>query len=131
MTQYELLTAAAFLGQEDQPVGPITITQPVMIGLILAFLFWTGLARIIRGVFLSLREKEFVEAAKAMGAGTRRIVFKHIMPNTVDVVIVNATLAVALAVLAETAISFLGLGVKSPDTSRSQPIATQRSGALR
>lgn len=89
----------------------------LLVAVYLSLVFWLPTARIVRGMVLSLREKEFVEAAKAMGAGTRRIVFKHIMPNTVDVVIVNATLAVALAVLAETAISFLGLGVKSPDTS--------------
>jgi len=89
----------------------------LLVAIYLSLVFWLPTARIVRGMVLSLREKEFVEAAKAMGAGTRRIVFRHILPNTVDVVIVNATLAVALAVLAETAISFLGLGVKSPDTS--------------
>jgi len=89
----------------------------LLVAVYLSLVFWLPTARIVRGMVLSLREKEFVEAAKAMGANTSRIVFRHIMPNTVDVVIVNATLAVALAVLAETAISFLGLGVKSPDTS--------------
>ena len=89
----------------------------LLVAVYLSLVFWLPTARIVRGMVLSLREKEFVEAAQAMGASTRRIVFRHIMPNTVDVVIVNATLAVALAVLAETAISFLGLGVKSPDTS--------------
>jgi peptide/nickel transport system permease protein len=89
----------------------------LLVAIYLSLVFWLPTARIVRGMVLSLREKEFVEAAQAMGAGTRRIVFKHILPNTIDVVIVNATLAVALAVLAETAISFLGLGVQPPDTS--------------
>ncbi len=89
----------------------------LLVALYLSLVFWLGTARIVRGMVLSLREKEFVEAARAMGGSTIRIVFKHILPNTVDVIIVNVTLAVASAVLAEAAISFLGLGVRSPDTS--------------
>jgi glutathione transport system permease protein len=89
----------------------------LIVALYLAFVFWLQIARVVRGMVLSLREKEFVEAAKAMGGSTMRIVFKHILPNTVDVIIVNATLAVALAVLTEAAISFIGLGVHPPDTS--------------
>jgi peptide/nickel transport system permease protein len=66
---------------------------------------------------LSLREKEFVEAAKALGGGPGRVIFRHILPNTMDVVIVNATIAVSQAVLLEAALSFVGLGVKYPDSS--------------
>ena len=66
---------------------------------------------------LSLREKEFVEAALASGASTSRIVFRHILPNTIDVIIVNATITIAQAVLLESALSFVGLGVKRPDAS--------------
>ncbi len=71
----------------------------------------------MRGEFLSLREKEFVEAARAMGAGSGRIIFRHILPNVLGVIIVSATLAIAGAILLETAISYLGFGVKPPDTS--------------
>jgi peptide/nickel transport system permease protein len=78
---------------------------------------WMTISRTIRGMVLSLREKEFVEAAKALGGGPMRIVFRHILPNTVDVIIVNATIAIAQAVLLEAALSFVGLGVKYPDTS--------------
>ena len=88
-----------------------------LLGLILAGLVWTTLARIIRGEFLSLREKEFVEAAKALGASDRRIIFKHMLPNVIGSITVNATLVVAAAILVETALSYLGLGVKAPDTS--------------
>ena len=88
-----------------------------LVAIYLSLVLWLQTARILRGMVLSLREKEFVEAATAMGASTGRIVFRHILPNTVDVVIVNATLAVALAVLTEAALSFIGLGVKPPDTS--------------
>jgi peptide/nickel transport system permease protein len=89
----------------------------LLVALYLSLVFWLPTARIVRGMVLSLREKEFVEAARAMGGSTIRIVFRHILPNTVDVIIVNVTLAVASAVLAEAAISFIGLGVKPPDTS--------------
>lgn len=89
----------------------------LLVAVYLSLVFWLSTARIVRGMVLSLREKEFVEAARAMGGSTMRIVFRHILPNTIDVIIVNVTLAVATAVLAEAAISFLGLGVRSPDTS--------------
>ena len=99
-----LLTAAKFL----ETVKPLQIT------LLLAFFFWTGIARIVRGVFLSLREKEYVEAAKASGASDRRIMFRHILPNTLGPIVVNGTLAVGAAILTEAALSFLGLGIQAP-----------------
>ena len=74
-------------------------------------------SRIIRGEFLSLREKEFVEAARAIGTSDRRIIFKHMLPNVIGSIIVSATLVVAIAILVETALSYLGLGVKPPDSS--------------
>ncbi|MFC6092104.1 ABC transporter permease [Saccharothrix sp. BKS2] len=89
----------------------------MIVALYLGLIGWLSIARVIRGMVLSLREKEFVEAARALGASTSRIVFRHILPNTVDVIIVNATLAIAQAVLLEAALSFIGLGVQSPDTS--------------
>ena len=106
--------AAAYLGSSDSEVGPFTLTQPVKVGLILAFLFWTTTARIVRGEFLGLREKEFVEAAKVLGASDSRIIFRHILPNTVGPIIVNATLTVATAILVEAALSFLGFGIQPP-----------------
>jgi len=102
-----LLTVAALLGQGSQ----------WRISLILALFFWTGIARVVRGVFLSLREKEYVEAAKASGAGDLRIMFRHILPNTLGPIIVNGTLSVAAAILTEAALSFLGFGIKPPTPS--------------
>jgi peptide/nickel transport system permease protein len=99
-----LLTAAALKGQGSQ----------WRVAIILALLFWTPLARIVRGVFLSLREKEYVEAAKAAGSGDLRIMFRHILPNTLGPIIVNGTLIVATAILVEAALSFLGFGIKPP-----------------
>jgi ABC-type dipeptide/oligopeptide/nickel transport system permease subunit len=102
-----LLTAAALLGEGSQ----------WRVSIILALFLWTGIARIVRGVFLSLREKEYVEAAKASGAGDARIMFRHILPNTLGPVVVAGTLAVANAILIEAALSFLGFGIKPPTTS--------------
>jgi ABC-type dipeptide/oligopeptide/nickel transport system permease subunit len=87
------------------------------VALILAFLLWTGIARVVRGVFLSLREKEYVEAAKAAGAGDMRIIFRHMLPNAMGPIIVNMTLTVAAAILIEAALSFLGYGVQPPTAS--------------
>jgi ABC-type dipeptide/oligopeptide/nickel transport system permease subunit len=102
-----LLVASALLGAGSQ----------WRISIILALFFWTTLARVVRGVFLSLREKEYVEAAKAAGSGDVRIMFRHILPNTLGPIIVNGTLAVATAILVEAALSFLGLGIKPPTPS--------------
>jgi peptide/nickel transport system permease protein len=99
-----LLTAAAFMGNGS----------PERVAVILALLFWTGLARIVRGSFLSLREKEFVEAAKAAGSGDLRIMFRHMLPNAIGPIVVNATLIVGIAILTEAALSFLGFGVQPP-----------------
>jgi peptide/nickel transport system permease protein len=99
-----LLTAAAFLGNGS----------PTRVAIILALLFWTQLARIVRGSFLSLREKEFVEAAKASGSGDIRIMFRHMLPNAIGPIVVNATLIVGTAILVEAALSFLGFGIQPP-----------------
>lgn len=88
-----------------------------VLGLALGLFAWTGLSRLVRGEFLSLREREFVDAARVSGASDLRIIFRHILPNAVGVIVVSATLLMAGAILAETALSFLGFGVRSPDTS--------------
>ncbi len=72
---------------------------------------WTGLARIVRAEYLALRAREFVEEARAMGAGTRRIIFRHILPNAMAPILVQAAFAVAGAILAEAALDFLGFGL--------------------
>jgi len=78
---------------------------------------WTGLSRLVRGEFLKLRELEFVDAARVAGASNRRIIFKHILPNAIGVIIVSITLLMSGAILLETALSFLGFGVVAPDVS--------------
>jgi len=87
------------------------------VALVLGLLGWVVDARVVRGVVLSLREQEFIEAARALGAGTVRIVFRHLLPNATGAIIVQITLNIAAAILAEAGLSFLGLGVQAPDTS--------------
>ncbi len=88
-----------------------------VVALVLAAFAWMSIARITRGETLSLAQREFIEAARACGASTSRIIFKHLVPNMIGSITVNATLAIAAAVLTEAGLSFLGLGVQPPDTS--------------
>ncbi|NLV24936.1 MAG: ABC transporter permease [Deltaproteobacteria bacterium] len=78
---------------------------------------WMGVARLVRAEFLSLRERDFVLAARALGAFDMRIIFRHILPNALSPVLVSATLGVAGAILTESALSFLGIGVQPPTPS--------------
>ena len=78
---------------------------------------WLDMARIVRGQTLSLREREFVEAARLTGVSTLRIVFRHIAPNLIGIVVVYVTLTIPQAILVESFLSFLGLGVQEPQTS--------------
>jgi peptide/nickel transport system permease protein len=85
--------------------------------LVLAAVFWMYNARVVRGQVLSLKEKEFVDAARAAGASPVRIIVRHVLPNAIGPIIVNATLAVSAAIIAESTLSFLGFGVQPPATS--------------
>ncbi|TDC08400.1 ABC transporter permease [Nonomuraea longispora] len=87
------------------------------VALVIAALQWAYVSRVVRGVVLSLREKEYIEASRALGATDRWIIFRHLIPNALGPIIVNVTILVAAAILVETALSFLGLGVQPPDTS--------------
>jgi peptide/nickel transport system permease protein len=89
----------------------------IFLAVFLGLFVWTGLARLVRGDFLSLREREFVDAARVAGASTRRIIFKHILPNSIGVIVVAVTLLLSSAILLETALSYLGFGVVPPDVS--------------
>lgn len=98
-------------------LGRMTGGNIVMLALVLAILSWTGLARLVRGEVLSLREREFVMAARALGTPGPRIIVRHILPNALGTIVVNATLLISAAILTETALSFIGFGVRPPDTS--------------
>lgn len=89
----------------------------IFLAFYLGLFAWTGLSRLVRGEFLTLREREFVDAARVAGATNRRIIFKHILPNAVGVIIVSVTLLMSGAILLETALSYLGFGVVPPDVS--------------
>ena len=89
----------------------------VPLAVMLGFFAWMGLARFVRTEFLSWREREFVDAARVAGASDRRIIFKHILPNAIGIVIVSGTLLMSGAILTETALSYLGFGVQAPDVS--------------
>ena len=97
------------------------------IAVVLGLFSWTGLARLVRGEFLSLREREYVDAARVSGARDARIIFRHILPNAIGVVIVTTTLIMAAAILLEAALSFLGFGIRSPDVSLGSLISSNQS----
>ena len=101
----------------------------VFVAILLAVLLWTYLARLVRGTFLSLREREFIEAEWAIGATDRRIIFRHMIPNAAGVVAVNATLTVANAMLIAAALSFLGLGIQPPQVDLGSLIAAGEGSA--
>ena len=94
-------------------VGPSIVNVMLVIGL----MGWPPIARLVRGEFLSLREREFVVASQATGASNLRIIFRHVFPNAMTPVIVNATFGMASAILLEAGLSFLGLGVQPPTAS--------------
>jgi peptide/nickel transport system permease protein len=91
--------------------------SPTTIIFVLALLGWTYIARVVRGQVLSLKEKEFVEAARASGATSWRIIIRHILPNLVGAIMVNLTLSVAVAIVTESTLSFLGYGINPPKNS--------------
>ena len=86
----------------------------VLIFVALAVVNWVGLARLVRGQVLSLKEKEFIEAARATGVPTKRILFRHLFPNALAPVIVSLAFAIPGAMLAESVLSFLGIGIRPP-----------------
>ncbi len=106
-----ILMVMAMLPQ-DSIIPPI-----FMIVIVIALVRWTGVARLVRGEFLRLREQEFVLAAKALGFSSRRTIFKHVLPNALSPILVSAAFAVASGILTESAISFLGFGTQAPKAS--------------
>jgi len=106
-----LLVLTAVLGRTYGNSGSFVLA------VVLGLASWTGLARLVRGDVLGLREREFVDAARVAGASSSRIMFVHILPNAIGVVIVNSTLLMSATILTEAAISFLGFGVQAPDVS--------------
>ncbi|MGC5342061.1 ABC transporter permease [Streptomyces sp. DT24] len=106
----------------------IAITGPSRrnVILVIAFIYWTALARVIRGLVLSLKEREFITATLTLGVGRGRIILRHILPHLVPAIIVYTTLGVASSILIEASLSFIGVGVPVPDPSWGQMIADGR-----
>jgi peptide/nickel transport system permease protein len=116
-------------GLQGQKIFGHKLSTTNLIILILSFLYWQYIARVVRGVFLSLKEREFVEAARASGASAFRIITRHMLPNTIGPIAVNTTLVVGLAILTESTLSFLGFGVQPPTVSWVNMLA-QSEGAV-
>ena len=87
------------------------------ITIILALFIWTDLGRVVRGRFLALREEDFVTAARLAGARDLRVIYRHMLPNFVSHIITATTLAIPVMIISETALSFLGLGLRAPAVS--------------
>ena len=104
---FVVLVAARFFGGGE--LVPLIV--------IFGVLFWPGLARLVRALYLSLREQDFVLAAKAVGVGDLRIAFRHILPNAIGPIVVTATLTIANAIITEAFVSYLNFGLKAQDVS--------------
>jgi peptide/nickel transport system permease protein len=102
-----LLPLVLLLSGMFQPSLPLLV-------LVIGVLTWMGTARVVRSQFLTLRELEFVDAARALGAGSGRLILRHILPNAMAPITVSATLAVGSSIMLESALSFLGFGVQPP-----------------
>ncbi|NLD26943.1 MAG: ABC transporter permease, partial [Acholeplasmataceae bacterium] len=89
-------------------------TGMISIFIVFALLYWVGMARLIRGQILSIKENEYILAAKAMGSNSSRIIRKHLLPNCISVIIISVALQVPSAIFTESFLSFLGLGVSIP-----------------
>ncbi|MDE3724897.1 ABC transporter permease [Nocardiopsis sp. N85] len=100
------------------------------VALIMCLFSWATIARVVRGVVLSLREQEFIEAARAAGAKASRIIFRHLLPNAAGPIIVAATLLIAVAVLTEAGLSFIGFGIQPPDISLGKMVEGARTAAF-
>lgn len=109
---YLLIILAAIL-----PSGMTSVQRFCLIVVILALIGWAGFARVVRGMVLSIKNEDFVSAEKTMGASHLRIILKHILPQTTSYVIIAMTLSVPSYILAESGLSFLGLGIQQPDAS--------------
>jgi peptide/nickel transport system permease protein len=111
-TIYLLVALAAVL-----PASLSSSQRFLLIIVITSFVSWSGLARVVRGQILSIKEREFVEAARAIGGNSFYIILRHVLPQTATYIIISATLAIPSFILAESVLSLIGLGIQQPDPS--------------
>ncbi len=109
---FVLILVTTLLRQLNLPWLPAGSFAPIIF--VIGLLSWMSVARLVRAAYLSIREKEYVEAARGVGAGDARIMFRHILPNTASPIIVAGTLGVAASILTESGLSYLGFGVQLP-----------------
>lgn len=109
---YLLIILASIL-----PANMTSVQRFTLIVLILAMIGWAGFSRVVRGMVLSIKKQEFIQASESLGASRLRVIVKHILPQTISYVIVAMTLSVPSYILAESGLSFLGLGIQQPDAS--------------
>ncbi len=109
---YLLIILASIL-----PSGMTSTQRFLLIVIILALIGWAGFARVVRGMVLSIKSQEYIQAAQSIGASKMRIIIKHILPQTTSFVIVAMTLSIPSYILSESGLSFLGLGIQQPDAS--------------
>jgi ABC-type dipeptide/oligopeptide/nickel transport system permease subunit len=115
-------TVVNWIRQLEGPLGMPGLSRTGVIDYLVVFLAlsiigWAGLARLVRGQVLSIKEQQYVEAARALGASPWRIIWRHIMPNTLGIILVAASMAMGAAIMAESVLSFIGIGIKPPNPS--------------
>jgi len=128
----------AELLEEQRIEGPTQVVEPIVafleqrsilnIMVVIGLTSWTGVARLVRGEVLRQKEMDYVSAARALGLGDARIILRHVLPNAMAPVLVSATFGVAGAILTESGLSFLGLGVQMPTPSWGQLLNEAREG---
>jgi peptide/nickel transport system permease protein len=129
-----LIVLAKFIGRNVGQVNILGRTFSGSIGiviLVIGITAWMYLARIVRANVLSLKEMDYISAAKALGASNRRIFFQHLVPNTLGPIIVASTLGLASAILTEAYVSFLGLGVQPPTSTWGNMMQSAQSFIIR
>ena len=124
-----LILLASILREVEMPL--FQRSSVLTIGLVIGVLSWMTFARLVRAAFLTLRELDFVSAARALGASDRQIILRHILPNGIGVIIVEATLQLGYAIIQESGLSFLGFGIQQPTPSWGNLIAAAQDHFIR
>jgi ABC-type dipeptide/oligopeptide/nickel transport system permease subunit len=122
------ISLASIVSVTPLHIGPFTLHQGVpIVVLVIGIFSWATVARIVRGQVIAIRHREYVEAARAVGASTSRIILREILPNVFPTIIVYATLLIPVSIVSEAALSYLGVGVPPPTADWGQMIAEAQS----
>jgi peptide/nickel transport system permease protein len=122
------ISLASIVSVTPLHIGPFTLGQGVpIVVLVIGIFSWATVARIVRGQVIAIRHREYVEAARAVGAPTRRIILREVLPNVVPTIIVYATLLIPISIVSEAALSYLGVGVPPPTADWGSMIAEAQS----